>query len=106
MEINLTGKTCLFTGGNIGNGRGIALALARCGADVALTYFSHQAVGEQTNEEIKTHQCVTLRGQAPTTFRSKLPDLVKQEIYALAITYNLVRTLRGNTWENYCADLR
>ena len=44
-------------------------------------------------DEIKTHQCATLRGQAPTTFRSKLPDLVKQEIYALAITYNLVRTL-------------
>ena len=44
-------------------------------------------------DEIKTHQCVTLRGQAPTTFRSKRPDLVQQEIYALAITYNLVRTL-------------
>jgi hypothetical protein len=44
-------------------------------------------------DEIKTHQCVTLRGQSPTTFRSKLPDLVKQEIYALAITYNAVRTL-------------
>lgn len=44
-------------------------------------------------DEIKTHQCATLRGQAPTTLRSKLPDLVKQEIYALAITYNLVRTL-------------
>ena len=44
-------------------------------------------------DEIKTHQCATLRGQAPTTFRSKLPELVQQEIYALAITYNLVRTL-------------
>lgn len=44
-------------------------------------------------DEIKTHQCATLRGQSPTTFRSKLPVLIKQEIYALAITYNLVRTL-------------
>jgi hypothetical protein len=44
-------------------------------------------------DEIKTHQCATLRGQLPTTFRSKRPDLVAQEVYALAIMYNLVRTL-------------
>lgn len=44
-------------------------------------------------DEIKTHQCATLRGQSPTTFRSKRPDLVEQEVYALAIMYNLIRTL-------------
>ena len=48
---------------------------------------------ELSYDEIKTHQCATLRGQSPTTFRSKLPVLIEQEIYALAITYNLVRTL-------------
>lgn len=40
-EIDLTGKTALVTGGAIGIGRGIALALARAGADVALTYRDH-----------------------------------------------------------------
>jgi hypothetical protein len=44
-------------------------------------------------DEIKTHQCVTLRGQSPTTFRSKRPDLVEQELYAMLIMYNLVRQL-------------
>jgi len=44
-------------------------------------------------DEIKTHQCATLRGQSPTTFRSKRPDLVEQELYALLIMYNLVRLL-------------
>jgi hypothetical protein len=48
---------------------------------------------EITYDEIKTHQCATLRGQLPTTFRSKRPDLVAQEVYALAIMYNLVRSL-------------
>jgi hypothetical protein len=60
--------------------------------EIALHYHRRWDI-EIAYDEIKTHQCVTLRGQSPTTFRSKLPDLVKQEIYALAITYNAVRTL-------------
>jgi hypothetical protein len=44
-------------------------------------------------DEIKTHQCATLRGQAPTILRSKRADLVEQELYALLITYNLTRWL-------------
>jgi hypothetical protein len=44
-------------------------------------------------DEIKTHQCATLRGQAPTIFRSKKPELVEQELYAVLIVYNLVREL-------------
>ena len=59
--------------------------------EIALHYHRRGDI-EMAYDEIKTHQCVTLRGQSPTTLRSKLPDLVKQDIYALAITYNLVRT--------------
>ncbi len=44
-------------------------------------------------DEIKTHQCATLRGQAPTLLRSKTPELVEQELYAVVIVYNLVRKL-------------
>jgi hypothetical protein len=44
-------------------------------------------------DEIKTHQCATLRGQSPTLLRSKRPDLVKQELYALFISYNGLRVL-------------
>lgn len=44
-------------------------------------------------DEIKTHQCATLRGQSPTVLRSKRQDLVKQELYALVISYNEVRCL-------------
>lgn len=44
-------------------------------------------------DEIKTHQCATLQGQMPTLFRSKRPDLVEQELYAMMLLYNLVREL-------------
>jgi len=44
-------------------------------------------------DEIKTHPCATLRGQAPTLLRSKRQDLVKQELYALVMSYNVVRYL-------------
>lgn len=53
MQIDLSGKTAFVTGGNIGIGQGIALALARCGAAVAITYFSHEEAGQQTVAQIK-----------------------------------------------------
>lgn len=49
MEISLKGKTALVTGGNIGIGRAIALALAHCDAKVALTYYSHAEAAAETS---------------------------------------------------------
>jgi len=60
--------------------------------ELALHYHQRWDI-EIAYDEIKTHQCATLRGQSPTTFRSKRPDLVIQELYALLIMYNLVRLL-------------
>lgn len=53
MELSLGGKTAFVTGGNIGIGRAVSLLLARCGADVVLTYFSHQTEGEETVKAIQ-----------------------------------------------------
>ena len=50
MRIDLNGKAALVTGGATGIGRGVALALAQAGADVALTYRSHD--GAQVAKEI------------------------------------------------------
>ena len=56
----LSGKSALVTGGARRIGRGIALALARAGADVAITYRNSQAEARQTVEEIKSLGCRAL----------------------------------------------
>ena len=50
----LLGKSALITGGARRVGRGIALALAQAGADVALTYRCSQAEAAETAREIES----------------------------------------------------
>jgi len=56
----LSGKSALVTGGARRIGRGIALALAGAGADVAITYRNSQAEAAQTAEEIESLGCRAL----------------------------------------------
>jgi NAD(P)-dependent dehydrogenase (short-subunit alcohol dehydrogenase family) len=49
----LLGKSALVTGGARRIGRGIALALAQAGADVAITYLSSKTEAAQTVKEIE-----------------------------------------------------
>jgi len=71
--------------------------------ELAIHYHQRWDI-EIAYDEIKTHQCATLRGQSPTTFRSKRPDLVEQELYALLIMYNAVRLLIRQAAEKYAKD--
>lgn len=73
--------------------------------DIAVHYHTRWDI-EIAYDEIKTHQCATLRGQLPTLFRSKRPDLVKQELYALAIGYNLIRSLISQAAQQHGQDPR
>ncbi len=52
---DLTGRTCLVTGGSRGIGRAIALELGRHCASVAVGYTSNQEAAEQVAAEIATH---------------------------------------------------
>lgn len=53
MEISLANRTALVTGGSRGIGRGIALALARAGADVAINYTRDSEAAAATVAEIE-----------------------------------------------------
>ena len=52
MDLQLTGKTALITGGSMGIGKGIALALAREGVDVAIC-ARHKDALDAAAEEIR-----------------------------------------------------
>lgn len=49
-NMNISGQVALVTGGSRGIGRGIALKLAECGADVAVNYSGNE---EAANETVK-----------------------------------------------------
>jgi hypothetical protein len=68
------------------------LDLAITAKEIVIHYHRRWDI-ELSYDEIKTHQCATLRGQIPTIIRSKRADLVEQELYAMLITYNLIRSL-------------
>jgi 3-oxoacyl-[acyl-carrier protein] reductase len=51
----LTGKTAIITGASKGIGKGIAVAFAKAGANVAFTYLSSVEKGQALEEELKQY---------------------------------------------------
>jgi len=53
MQVDLTGRRAVGTGGGTGIGRAISLALARCGATVVVNYSRSADEAELTAAEIR-----------------------------------------------------
>jgi NAD(P)-dependent dehydrogenase (short-subunit alcohol dehydrogenase family) len=76
--MTLSGKTALVTGASRGIGRGIALELARQGADLIVNYFDDPAGAASTAEEIRELGRITLSIYADVGISSDVDHMMEQ----------------------------
>ncbi|MBN9615667.1 MAG: hypothetical protein BGO25_12920 [Acidobacteriales bacterium 59-55] len=74
----LTGKKALVTGGSRGIGRGIALALAEAGCDVAINYLSARAQADEVVEQIAAIGRKAIAVQADVSKEDEVTRLVTE----------------------------
>jgi len=84
-------KLALVTGGSRGIGREIALALAREGADVALTYRSHRNEAEEAASQVREmgRRCLSFElEQGDPQSIDRLVDEIHKELGTISILVN------------------
>jgi enoyl-[acyl-carrier protein] reductase III len=83
MRASLGGRVALVTGGSRGIGRGIALRLAREGADCAITYRSRAALADEVVAEIEALGRRALALPLALDEPAQVPDVVAKVADAL-----------------------
>lgn len=73
---DLAGQVAIVTGSSIGIGRGCAIELARCGADVTVNYRSQKHEAEKTAQEIRALGRRALIVQCDVSVREQVQEMV------------------------------
>jgi NAD(P)-dependent dehydrogenase (short-subunit alcohol dehydrogenase family) len=106
----LTGKRALVTGGDSGIGRAVAIAFAKEGADVAVSYLNEHEDAQITRGEVTSagRACLLLPGDiADEQHCRKVVDHVAREFGAIDILVNHAGTQFPSPFENITtANLR
>jgi len=98
--MELKGKVALVTGGSRGIGKAICIALARAGADIALTYKEQKEAADQVVSEIKGLGCKAIALQMEVKDR----DSVKKAIQRAVEYYKKIDILINNAGINKPTD--
>lgn len=78
--IDLSGKVALITGASRGIGRGCAVEMARCGADVTINYRSHPDEAEEVAAEVRALGQRALTFGADVSDRQAVDAMVRQTV--------------------------
>jgi glucose 1-dehydrogenase len=114
MKPRFEDRTALITGSSQGIGRGIALALAREGADIVLNYHSDEGPARRTAEEIRGLGREVLVCRADVGRRDQVEDMFEQAEAAFPrldiVVANAAYSARGPVlaldWEDVLRTLR
>lgn len=80
MQVDLTGRRSVVTGGATGIGRAISLALARCGATVVVNYSRSADDAERTVAEIRESGGRAVMVRADVTKESEVASLMQSSV--------------------------
>jgi len=98
---DMRGKVALVTGGGRGIGRGIALALARAGADIAVNYIGNEARAEEVAREIRNMGRRAISVRADVSDRQEVESMVDRAIHDLGSIDILVNNAGILTFEPF-----
>ena len=80
MDLGLEGKSAIVTGGSLGIGTSVALALAREGCDVAINYRRHDTEAKKVVEEVERLGCRGLAIKADVSSYEDAEKMVNQVV--------------------------
>jgi 3-oxoacyl-[acyl-carrier protein] reductase len=101
MEINLSGKLAVVTGGSGQLGRTICRTLAACGADVVVHYLSNQNMAEKVCLDVKKLGVHSMKVQADVTVQTevqRMKDKICERLGSPDIIVN--NAVIPYTWDN------
>lgn len=100
---DLSGKKALVTGGSRGIGKGIVLALAAQGADIAVNYHSRKEEAEETAAQVKKAGKEAFTIQADVSQSSQVKNMfaqIREKWGRLDILVNNAGILKFSSFEN------
>lgn len=98
MDLGLQGKGAIVTGGSLGIGRAIAVALAREGCNVAVNYRRHDAEAKEVVAEIEKLGCKGLAIQADVSSYPDAEAMVEKVLETFG-SFEILVCNAGITWD-------